>query len=317
MNLELEFDPFLIWSIFLSSTSPAIVIFFFFCQNYQLLSMDREIDTSSLEQFMIPPNYISKHVDISALSKDSLERVAELSRRRREQLLQEEDEEVKMQEQKGIAAGERNEMAEDERLEREQLIRLEEKERDALRKRGDSHSIKQKLENFNRVRLLEERRDKKIRALQQEIAREVFRATWQAPTEHRHSPRPHMLSSSPQLRQQGMREATILLRHAHEYAVPPFATDPEECWGRGVTVAPDLQHGAIGTSDLSKAKLPSYHELGAVLRQKFAEAKGRGENFLSHPKLEQPMSSTSPERFSPRSSPFATFVGNHPLRSPN
>lgn len=70
-----------------------------------------------------------------------------------------------------------------------------------------------------------------------------------------------------------MDELTRLLSVAHAPCIMPFATDPEECWRRGVTVPPDAQQPIrVELPNGRTATIPTYAALGQTLRQRYERA---------------------------------------------
>jgi hypothetical protein len=71
------------------------------------------------------------------------------------------------------------------------------------------------------------------------------------------------------------RNAVTVLRHAYAHSAPPFAADPEDLWKRGVIVPPDFQRGAQATPAAIQLDLPAYHDFALAMRNKYAASKSR------------------------------------------
>ncbi|RNF25760.1 uncharacterized protein Tco025E_01952 [Trypanosoma conorhini] len=57
-----------------------------------------------------------------------------------------------------------------------------------------------------------------------------------------------------------------VLMDAYKHNVLPFATDPVECWERGVVVPPELQQSVVLSDSKGSVSLPAFHELSMRLR---------------------------------------------------
>lgn len=276
----------------------------------------------SLDAFVIPPTYESKFVDVGALPQDSLMRIAEMSRARRQRAMAEEEvwaEQVKFRDEaNSLLAQSINAVADEEALAREVARKSEDKAFDRLmkvfedeldRNRGESEKLK-------RIHMLEKRRDKKLRQLEQELHRESFRSFWSSKAAHPVETRP--ANDRTTLANQ----TTTTLRHAYQFSAPLFATDPEEFWRRGVTIAPDLQRSmgvranADGDGIGEELNLPAYHELALKLRAKYQHhVEEREAQLRAHQQDAQHRRSPVRDGVTdgPRYSPFSQFVQQYPF----
>jgi hypothetical protein len=222
------------------------------------------------------PAVIGRSVDVSNLPPDSILRVAEMTRARRARLLAEEETWA----QEGTFGDKEDEFAQqelrlimaDEDTARSALHRTEEKARDRiLRSFAENELLKSEAVGDRRQRQqFEKLRQREMKSLNDDLKRKAFYAFWEkerssgSKATHSHSQR-----SGSERPLDRVNEATMILRMAYHHSVPPFTTDPEEVWRRGVTVAPDFQHQDPVGAELN---LPRFHEYAARMRNKFMES---------------------------------------------
>lgn len=225
------------------------------------------------------PAVIGRSIDVSSLPPDSILRVAEMTRARRARLLAEEETWA----QEGTFGDKEDEFAQqelrlimaDEDTARSALNRTEEKARDRiLRSFAENELLKSEATVDRRQRQqFEKLRQREMRSLNDDLKRKAFYAFWEkeratgSHAAHFQSHRSGLDRSVDRVN-----EATMILRMAYHHSVPPFTTDPEEVWRRGVTVAPDFQHQDPLGAELS---LPRFHEYAARMKNKFEESQRR------------------------------------------
>ena len=247
-----------------------------------------------IEGSMSPEATISSRtIDISSMPSDSLMRVAEMSRARRARLLADEEtwaQEVNFQDKADeYVQHEAKILSAEEGTARNVLARNEEKGFDRICRMFAEQNINFRGSDsrFHQQREFEAKKAAEIKRLQQELQREAFRAFWEKEkASNSHSTKHRSSLGNTRGSQPGdphdVTLATSVLRMAYEHSVPPFVTDPEEVWRRGVTVAPDLQRsfGAShstrhhdGNAIGSELNLPTFHEYSRTMQEKFMKWK--------------------------------------------
>jgi hypothetical protein len=222
------------------------------------------------------------------LPPESVARIVAMCRSRRERVLADEEvhaQNIRLQDESAtflrqMILG----LEEEEATMRTGLIKTEERGAVAIaRQMEDSARVfEQQLEALRQRRNVERMVQLKKKRLQQELDHEKFRAFWK----QHHADRP---TSDVEEKDKMWNRLMPLVRRAYEYAAPPFATDPEELWCRGVVVPPDLQSSSsrvprraadvrtlTGSDEVSELlqnelKLPAYHDFGMKLRQQYSQ----------------------------------------------
>jgi hypothetical protein len=69
------------------------------------------------------------------------------------------------------------------------------------------------------------------------------------------------------------RAAVTVLRKAYEYSAPAFASDLEDLWKRGIAIAPDLQRQGRTNEFTSELELPPYHDFAIEMRNRYSAYK--------------------------------------------
>ncbi|ORC85501.1 uncharacterized protein TM35_000341130 [Trypanosoma theileri] len=90
--------------------------------------------------------------------------------------------------------------------------------------------------------------------LEKQIYREEFLRFWEK-RKHQHHHRPVNLSK--------------FFMIAYSYNILPFATDPVECWERGIVVPPELQQSVEISDSEGTVSLPPFHELSMRFREAY------------------------------------------------
>jgi hypothetical protein len=273
--------------------------------------------------------------DTSALSEESLARVAAMTRLRRERFAAEEARWAQREAEQAESGRANVELtsglADDEAEERAGVAAGERRARERLagQQRDGSSGHGEDMERHRRVQELEANRDRRVRQLRSELEKERFRAYW---AEHRTAKH---WEQQPEYQHRRKHDgklggATAVLRKAYEHSAPPFATDPAELARRGVTAAPELQErtmgrlvGASGDDAAaaliqSRLQLPPYHQFAAGMRERYAADVAQRQQ---QPQQQQPRPagaaspggrsgalSASPGRRVVEGSPFATYA---------
>ncbi|KEG13153.1 hypothetical protein DQ04_01181070 [Trypanosoma grayi] len=94
--------------------------------------------------------------------------------------------------------------------------------------------------------------------LEEQIYREQFLYFWRKQKQQHH----HKRYSYPS-------DVVKLISYAYKHNVLPFATDPIECWERGILVPPELQQAVEVSDDRGTILLPPLHELSMSLREAY------------------------------------------------
>lgn len=207
------------------------------------------------------------------------------------------------------------------------LCREEQKEYGELaRKILESHeSLKERQRRYEKVMRLERDRDEKCAKIQHKLYRESFVAFMeqqrQAADKAHSSPSAGFRSpAGRRTTPQGddMDSVTKALTKLYEPCLLPFATDPVECWERGVTVHPMAQTPIHIASPDKKSVLviPTYHELASNLKEKYlAEREAKGGHLVTgYPQVEQRPVKRNQVDYA--SSPLATYARNYPYHVP-
>jgi hypothetical protein len=172
------------------------------------------------------------------------------------------------------------------------------------------------MESHRRRVEAERRFAKKQHRLQQEILRESF---WNFAKHHNGSRDDTAGGTKPS--SVSIRDATTVLSEVYRDSMVPFATDPEECWQRGVTIPPSLQRPMVVPSPDRRSvhTIPSYHSLAESLREQYWAARGGADRGVPI------VLATTPERAQRRGregsveyrgTPFATYAHNFPYHVP-
>ena len=281
-------------------------------------------DGTGLEAYMLPSGFESSHGDVHSLTKESLARIAELSRGRRERMMAEDEFHAQGAQLRETAADFTLELSrglvDDEELARTIVVKSEEKAFDRVARQFYEHNEQYREDQslLYGIKELEERRRKKLKRLQRLKDKAIFHHFW---TQHQaggNTVQETQESKEARLKTQ----AVNIMRKAFEYSAPPFAADPEDLWRRGITVAPDLQRNAMADNtklDSPQAKiaaelqLPPYHEFALKKRHEYEEMCAR-RAAAGHGAFESPP--RQPHAFQQRSSPFATFATNYDFAVP-
>ena len=103
------------------------------------------------------------------------------------------------------------------------------------------------------------------RNLERQYKKATFRAFW------KQHDAPTSASARTASDVQARRDAVMVLRQAYAHSSPQFAANPEDLWRRGVVVAPDAQvppeHGHSG--EQIHVPIPAYHEFALRMRSQY------------------------------------------------
>ena len=241
-----------------------------------------DLDGTDLDAYMLPSGFESAFGDVGSLGRDSLVRIAELSRGRRERMMAEDEffaQGAQLRETAGDFVLELSRgLVDDEELARTIVVKSEEKAFDRIAKLAAEQyeTFREDAGTIASIRELEKRRAKKLRRLQKLKEQAIFHAYWET-----HRERGTKIEETQEAREVRLRlQAVNIVRKAYEYSAPPFAADPEDLWRRGITVAPDLQRNAMADPsrfDSPQAKIAAelqlapYHEFALKARHHYEE----------------------------------------------
>ncbi|KAF5226284.1 hypothetical protein ECC02_000407 [Trypanosoma cruzi] len=135
--------------------------------------------------------------------------------------------------------------------------RIEKKEQDAMSivmKLWKQRSIAfaNELRTIREKKLRMEKVKKQRILLEEQLYREQFLDFWQK-------------RKKEQLRNLPIHPDRVLM-NAYRHNILPFATDPVDCWERGIVVPPELQQTVVLLDSEGSVFLPAFHELSMRLR---------------------------------------------------
>jgi hypothetical protein len=209
----------------------------------------------------------SPAIEASPLPSDSVARVMEMCKLRRERQVAEhqvweQDSRVRQEHEKFVS--ELTGALEDDELAARSIVAKTEQ-----RAFGRIHENAENAASTLRSTMTSEESQRKI-ALQRQLQRAAFRHFWNQHT----STVPVTSSGSCDADVQARRDAVSVLRRSYAHSAPIFASDPEDLWRRGIAVAPDLQQAACEDPEVQALRLPAYHEFAMTLRSRYARDRG-------------------------------------------
>jgi len=208
----------------------------------------------------------SPAIESSALPTDSVERVKEMCRLRRERQVVEhqiwEQDSRVQQEHERFVLEMTSTLEDDEMAARATVSRAEERAFGRL-----IENARNGAESLAPTNLSEESRRRQ--QLQKAVQRSTFRQFWQTHTSGTTIPQ-----NSHDADVRARRDAVAVLRRSYAHSAPKFAADPEDLWRRGITVAPDAQQSACDDKAAQFLHLPAYHEFALTLRSRYAAERG-------------------------------------------
>lgn len=251
--------------------------------------------------------FSSRVVDLRNISDESAQRIAAMLAGRRQRIQAEAASPAKAAVQVSVLL---EELDSEERAARDMLRRTEQKdfEKVGLAEQEARLSSALNFESHQRRIEAEKHIRRKQNKLRQEILRESF---WNFAKKSERlidfEGKTKNIDASPSIR-----ETTTILAEVYRDSALPFATDPEECWQRGVTTVPSLQRPIVVPSPdrRSAHTIPPYHVLSETLRHQYWSTRdGSRVPLPTSPDVSQRRE--GPVEY--RSTPFATFAHNFPF----
>jgi hypothetical protein len=182
-------------------------------------------------------NFKSRFVDLSALPSDSLQRIAALVQARRANNEAAEEKwkaaQQKKQQELNVAI---EKILDDESQAREVIAKSESMYWEHLHAlcQEEQADFAESMQRYQKIRELEQLREKKIHLIQQKMFRETFKEFWK-------SKDPARCRSNTERARETIDDVTEMLSRGYRQSTIPFATDPEECWSRGLAVPPEAE----------------------------------------------------------------------------
>jgi hypothetical protein len=262
----------------------------------------------------------SKVVSTSTLPEDSLQRIAELVQRRREQSAvgaapasptstaasPDSSAKAALQRDRAVVIAE-------ESSGREVILAAQAKGMERIEQilAEDGTKVAAMKAKMIRVQALERARQAELKRLADLQRRESFLAFWN------NIDRSCLDGNVGHKDRAAINEGTEALAAAYEASLMPFATDPEEFWKRGVVIPPEAEQPVLIHSPKfgkTPVSAPTYHDFAASLQERYKAH--REQNGMWMPPKSEAYSPSPRRSFVQKKSPIATYVENYPFHLP-